>query len=299
MSENKAYAVKLDDDVRQNLQELIDASGKTAKDFITDLINLYVSQKNRESMGQIPELETLRHHVARIEEIYIATVKGAKDQAEANGIALKKAQEEAQMAKATAHEAEENAARAIKEAQDLADAARAQAALTREETEKELDEMHQTVVRERDAREQAVRLANLAEAAATAAKEKLAEIETLVEQAAEIREERDRLRQEREDLARQLARANEEREREAQAHESAIKAAKEELANQLRAAKERAEIEKDRAVLEAQRAAMEEIGKIREALALAREQKADLEVRLTQLAQSRPGPGVGGRQPKD
>jgi DNA-binding transcriptional regulator YiaG len=48
-----------------------------------------------------------------------------------------------------------------------------------------------------------------------------------------------------------------------------------------------AEIEKERAILAVQRESMDEIGRLREALALAREERAALEVELTKL-QNRP-----------
>ena len=52
-------------------------------------------------------------------------------------------------------------------------------------------------------------------------------------------------------------------------------------------ASERAEIDKERAVLAAQRESMDETGRLREALALAREEKAVLEVEQAK-AQNRP-----------
>ena len=52
-------------------------------------------------------------------------------------------------------------------------------------------------------------------------------------------------------------------------------------------AAERAELDKERIVLTAQRGAMDELGRLREALALAREEKATLDVELSK-AQNRP-----------
>ena len=52
---------------------------------------------------------------------------------------------------------------------------------------------------------------------------------------------------------------------------------------------ERADIDKERAVLAAQREAMDEIGRLREALALAREERAALEVEISK-AQNKPQP---------
>ena len=55
-------------------------------------------------------------------------------------------------------------------------------------------------------------------------------------------------------------------------------------------AAERAEIDKERAVLAAQRETMDETGRLREMLALAREEKASLEVELSKAQNKQPKP---------
>ena len=47
----------------------------TAKDFLAQMVTSYETNQTRESIGQVKELETLRHHLARVEEIYIGLVK--------------------------------------------------------------------------------------------------------------------------------------------------------------------------------------------------------------------------------
>ena len=82
-------------------------------------------------------MESLRHHLAHVEEIYISLVKNGQDRQEADAAKLFRVEEEARNAKAAAPEA-------IKEVQAQADAAHADAALAREEVAKEIKDSGQS-----------------------------------------------------------------------------------------------------------------------------------------------------------
>lgn len=146
----------------------------------------------------------------------------------------------------------------------------------REQTAKELADMKEALERAETAREQSSRLATLAEQVVAAAE---AKAKVLEEQAAQA----EKYRQERDVLARQLEQVE-------AAFETLKSKSKVELENQVDRAKanleratERAELEKEKAVLAAQREMMKEIEGVREALAISREEKAALEVKLVEM----------------
>ncbi len=73
------FSSKMDADVKKTLEDLVEKSGVTTKEFMGRLVMNYQAAQERESMGQVKELENLRHHLARVEEVYISFVKAAQD----------------------------------------------------------------------------------------------------------------------------------------------------------------------------------------------------------------------------
>ena len=120
------------------------------------MVTGYETNQVREIMGEVKELESLRHHLARVEEIYIGLVKNGQDYQGKASEKLFKAEDEARNAKAAAHEAQKTAAEAIKEAQAQADAA-----LARETAAKEVQEMREVLARSQNSQEQSSKLATL------------------------------------------------------------------------------------------------------------------------------------------
>ena len=297
MSEVVNFSSKMDADVREKLNSMAEQSGLTLKDFMGRLVVSYETAQERESMGQVKELENLRHHLARVEEIYISIVKAAQDRQEADASRISDAEAEAQAAKAEAHEREKMAADAIDSANERAQRTESEAALIREQTNKELNEMKDALAREKEAREQSARHANLAEQAAYSAKEKAEALEGQAQKAEQFRQERDALQEDNKALGSkvdQLQCLLEQTQMEAQkkldAQAEQVKEKIERLNEQhneaISRALEKAEVEKDKAVLIAQREFMKEIAGLRESLAQCREEKAQLEAQVTVMSQT-------------
>ncbi|WP_006522756.1 hypothetical protein [Desulfoscipio gibsoniae] len=100
MAADATFSVRVDIETKDKLAELVEQSRLTAKEFLSRLVTTYETTLARESMAESKELENLRHHLARIEEIYISIVKGAQDRQEADAIRIKQALDDAQQAKA-------------------------------------------------------------------------------------------------------------------------------------------------------------------------------------------------------
>lgn len=290
MSDNN-FSTKIDPEVKGKLLELIEQSNLTQKDFMTRLVQCYETSQARESLGQVKELDQLRHHVSRIEEIYISFVKGAQDRQEADAARIAQAEAEAQAAKAEAREREKMAAAAIDSANERVQQVEGQAALVREQADRELNEMREALAREMEAREQSARLATLAEQAASAAQIRAVELEEQAGKAVRYREERDELSQKCKTLDEKVnqlqalmdkvrTEAQKELEIQAQRFKEIIDRLKEQHSDDLIRASERAEVEKEKAVLSAQKEFMQEISRLRELLAQCREEKAQLETQL-------------------
>ena len=79
MSEIVNYSVKIDAEQRDLLQKKIAESEMTAGNFLSAMLMNYEASQNRESLSDIRELNQLRNHLARIEEIYIGLAKSRKD----------------------------------------------------------------------------------------------------------------------------------------------------------------------------------------------------------------------------
>ena len=79
MSEIVNYSVKIDNEQRDLLQKKIAESEMTAGNFLSAMLLSYEAAQSRESLSDIRELNQVRNHLARIEEIYIGLAKSRKD----------------------------------------------------------------------------------------------------------------------------------------------------------------------------------------------------------------------------
>lgn len=79
----EVYSVKIESELKEDLQRAISESGQTAGEYLQMLMNAYESTQTRESMGNsIPELSQLKNHIARIEEIYVGMARSREDDRE-------------------------------------------------------------------------------------------------------------------------------------------------------------------------------------------------------------------------
>ena len=293
------FSVRLDTEVKDRLTALIEQSNSTAKEFVARLISTYDAAHLRENTTtRIPELDSLKHFLSRIEEVYISMYNASRDRQDADARRIIQAQDEATQAKAAAHEAQEQAARAIEETNARAEVAVNELTAYKAEISDEIHELKQAVLKAMDDRDQSSRLAALAEKAASTAESKVNELSDLADRATEYKRELEQVIHQRNQLTTQ--------------HQCELDALQQQL-NQLQAelerkdvqmqenltrAAEKAEIDKERAVLAAQRDSMDETGRLREALSLAREERATLEVELTKL-QNRPPQQKQRNNPKN
>lgn len=84
MAADATFSVRIDSETKDKLADLVEQSGLTAKDFLSRLVTSYETSRAREAVAESKELENLRHHLDRVEEIYISIVKAAQDHREAD-----------------------------------------------------------------------------------------------------------------------------------------------------------------------------------------------------------------------
>ena len=285
---DQPFSVRLDTEVKDKLTALIEQSNSTAKDFVARLISTYETAQVRVgTTTQIPELDSLKHFLSRIEEVYISMYNAARDRQDADTQRINLAQDEATQAKAAAHEAQEQAFRAIEEANAKAEVAVNELAAYKAEISAEMHELKQAMLKAMDDRDQSNRLAALAEKAATTAEAKVNELSELADHATEYKRKLEQAVQQHDQLNAQHQREIDTLQQQVNQLQAELKHKDLQMQENLTRVAERSEIDKERAVLAAQRESMDETGRLREALALAREERAALEVELTK-EQNRP-----------
>jgi len=173
------FSTKVDETVKARFEGMAQAAGTTQKEFFSRLVAAHEAAQMRESTDNVKEMEQLRYHLARVEEIYLSLVRAARDQEEADADRVSRAEEEVKRAKVSALDSKEQADKAVREAGEELEAVRVEAALIREKSEKEVREMREALDRALESREQAAKLAALAEEAAAMAKTKATEMEAL------------------------------------------------------------------------------------------------------------------------
>lgn len=273
------WSAKADPELRDRLQTLVEGSGLTNKDFLARLVASYEATQGKEGMApaEQQEIQDLEYHLERIKQTYVHLLQTGKDKQEADAIRIAQAGEEATHAKAAALDARNDATAMVEAAQaaaaragEQAEAAQAEVAQALEQARKEVADMQDALARARDAQQQSARLAVLAEEAATAAKTRCADLEGMASRAEEYQR----------DAERALA--------EAQKAGDALARMIEDARLDKERSSERAELDRERAVLAARQEAMTEIGALREALATAREAKAELEIHMVKMGEEFP-----------
>jgi len=101
MSEIVNYSVKIDAEQRDLLQKKIAESEMTAGNFLSAMLSNYEATQSRESLSDVRELNQLKNHLARIEEIYISLAKSRKDSEENNEQTISKLKEQLKSMKAS------------------------------------------------------------------------------------------------------------------------------------------------------------------------------------------------------
>lgn len=100
MSEIVNYSVKIDIEQRDLLQKKIAESEMTAGNFLAAMLANYEAAQSRESLSDIRELNQLKNHLARIEEIYIGLAKSRKDAEESHDHSIADLKEQLRVVKA-------------------------------------------------------------------------------------------------------------------------------------------------------------------------------------------------------
>lgn len=280
------FSSRISAETKDKLEGLIKDSGISNKEFMDRLVANYETNLSRESMAHVKELESLRHHLARVEEIYISIVKSAKDRQEADNKRITEAEEAAQHSKAQVLDIQTQATQDIENAEEQIKTAEAEATLIRETAQKETQSMREALNRAEESREQSARLAALAEKTATEAESKANKLQEQAEQSVQYRQELEQIRRERDQLESDLAKAKEELQEEINLRDATAKSVREEFEGKLKQALERAEFEKNKAVLEVQRKALEEMRELQDGLAKCREEKTILEIELASVRQN-------------
>lgn len=271
------FSVRLDDDTREKLDELINNSGLKNKEFVTRMIEVYEANLRRESLFQVKELPTLGHHLSRVEEIFTAYVKEADDRKAYYESKINELTESLNKAKAELLDKNRLLEEIETETTEKINAAQAEAALARENADKELQSMRDALRRAEESREQSARLATLAEKSASEAEARANALKEKANQAESYKAELEKSREEIARISQELQRAQE-----------ALERVKEDHINEIERLKERAEVERDRAVIETQRKDMAEIRNLQNELAKVREDKTILEIELARIKQAVP-----------
>ena len=119
-------------ETKERLDRLTRQQGISQKELLERLIDSYEVSQTRESLTQIKELEQLKHHLARVEEIYVGIVKATQDRQEDDAGKISAAEQRALQAKVAAQQAREDAAAAIEQAKEETDRLVAETTLERE-----------------------------------------------------------------------------------------------------------------------------------------------------------------------
>ena len=281
MGEVVNYSAKVDIEVKEALIREIEGSGKTAGEFLASLLTTYEVSKSRESLVEIREINQLKNHLARIEEIYIAMAKSRQDGEER---AERTANELLEQLKNMKGELVDTQAKAKEQVQAITDYANN----VKEEAERQIDESKKSVLAAFEARDQAQaaqaqaeKITSMSEEASTQLKE---QIITLKETALTAQQSLVVVQQ-------QLVEARDTAQTDRQQTDVVVAEMKEQLSNSLaeiaalqaRLTNERqqAELDRERAVLAAEREAVkerkalqDEIVKLRDSLAAEREARA-------------------------
>ena len=299
------YSTKIEEETKDRMTALIEQSGMTAKDFMSRLVTTYEMTQARDS---VKEIDNLRHHLTRVEEIYVSIFKAGQDRATADAASIAEAMEEARNAKAAAHTAQEEAKRIVEETQRQAQETVTDVNSRMEASGAELEELRLALQKANEDREQALKLAALSEKVATDAQAEVMDLRGAADELAACKKDFDRvlkdnsdMQHEIENLRAEIKKALHECDEQSKQHTEDIEKLKTtaaaELNQQLKLAAERAETEKRNAVLGEREKSLNRTGELqdsvsslRESMANLREEKAALEVQLAKDSQKPKSP---------
>ena len=294
---DEVFSVKIDNELKQELETLAESSGQNKKEFMASLIASYQSRllENQSNGPEIPELSTLHQHVCRIEEIYVSLAASRRD------IAAEAVQKQTAMTtelatvKAELLDTQKAAEQATVEAKETVEAILAETTERIEVAETKSAELVSRAVTAEEtasltkallAAEQKMRLAaettaadmkSRVEVAETAAKNALADADRANDQVVKLKTviaaATDKITQYEKAIADQKIKYDEQTENNLKAttdqatqYEKTITELNAKYADQLASLKDHATIERDRAVLSAEKASFEKIQALQTAL---------------------------------
>ena len=176
MSEIVNYSVKIDAEQRDLLQKKIAESEMTAGNFLSAMLMNYEASQNRESLSDIRELNQLRNHLARIEEIYIGLAKSRKDAEDNHDHRITDLKEQLVAAKAALVDTQ---ATAKKEVEVIAKQLKELTEKTIQDNKKnalELADLKEQKEIAEEGQRQAIKIANLTEQTLVQVQEQIAEL---------------------------------------------------------------------------------------------------------------------------
>lgn len=274
MSEIVNYSVKIDSEQRDLLQKKIAESEMTAGNFLAAMLMTYEASQNRESLSDIRELNQLKNHLARIEEIYIGLAKSRKDIEENHDHRIAELKEQLTAAKAALVDAQ---ASAKKEVEAIAKQMKELTEKSAQENKKnalELTDLKEQKETAEEGQRQAVKIANLTEKSLEETQRQIAEMKNNVllnqQKAEQAINELDQKTMELNIATQELAVLKNQLEKE-----------RENFKRSLEEEQQRNELDKQKAILLAQQASLEkreslqdEIVRLRDQLATERERMA-------------------------
>ncbi len=192
------YTLYLNPERKAELQSYIKESGLSVSDAIAQLLDVSSAHLGRLSLNQAQEaaLKEVEYHLSTVGNIMSSVMQSGRSHVEALEEEHAGLKTQALEAKAEAREIEKQSKQALALAEDRVKQVEGNAALIREQTNQELNQMRDLVDRERESREQSARLASLAEQAAAEARAKAEGLAELASQAQEYQTERDQLQEE-------------------------------------------------------------------------------------------------------
>lgn len=284
MGEIVNYSAKMDAEHRDHLQQLISESGKTAGEFISSMMACYEANQNRETLTEVRELNQLKNHLARIEEIYIGMAKSRKDEEESHRQTTGSLLEQLKEMKAALVDAQENAKEEIQTMTNYVNNLQEQTRADREEVQKELEELTAAKERAEEGQRAAQKVADMTEQV----------LQQLQAQVADLKEKAAASHSIAENATADLAGCKEQ----LTAALADVATFKMQLENERTAAertisdlKQQAELDRERAVLAAQREAMEERKALQDEIVRLRDQLATERERIAKLEASQKNTG--------
>jgi len=265
---DEVFSVKMDTDLKQELEQLAEDSKQNKKDFMASLISTYKARllEAQNIEPQIPELASLQQHVRRIEEIYISLAASRRDIITEAGKQQVDLITEITTLKTELLDTKKAAELAQAESQQQINSILSETQQKQEEAEQKVTELiHRAATAEeavsltKDLLAAERKMRATAEAEAFAMTERLAAAEKAAAEAAtvvnEVQAVADQLKT---DLALATERANQ--------CEKTVAELQSKHAAEIASLRERVELEKDKAVLAAEKASFERIKELQTAL---------------------------------